>query len=68
MAEPVIGKKKETAKTPNLYYAMKSHHEVYYQMASIFKAATHDEDKLAKKIFTGVLAGNQPEIFMENSL
>ena len=53
----------------NVYCALKSQNEIYYQMASIFKhVAANDENKMAKMIFNGFLTGNHSKIFLENSL
>ena len=51
----------------SFYVALKSKNEIYFQMASIFKEASKDEDQLAKKIFNGLLMDDFPKIFVENS-
>jgi len=61
-----IGKKGRNAETINSYFALKSQNELYYQMASIFKEVANGEDKLAEKIFSGILTGNQPKVSLEN--
>ena len=63
-----VGKKMNSLELSVSYVALKSQDEIYYQMASIFKAVTKDKEKMAKKIFKGVLTGNQSEIVLENSL
>jgi len=68
MAKPKVGRIGKSAEMSNSYFALKSKNEIYYQMASIFKQVANDENKLAKKIFSRVLTGNQSKIFMENSL
>ncbi|WP_300465078.1 hypothetical protein [Desulfobacula sp.] len=61
-------KKKKVVDVSKAYAALKSQDEIYYQMASIFKAVNRDEDKLAKKVLTSLLTGKQSEIFLENSV
>lgn len=51
MAELIKKKKKNIQMPSSPYFAVKSQNELYYQMASIFKHAAHDEDGLAKEIF-----------------
>ena len=68
MAKSKVRKKRKSVQTANSYFALRSQNEIYYQMASIFKQVANDENKLAKKIFSRVLTGNQSKIFMENSL
>ncbi|MCK5837057.1 MAG: hypothetical protein KAH09_07300 [Desulfobacula sp.] len=68
MVKSKVGKKKKIVDVSKAYAALKSQDEIYYQMASIFKVVTRDEDKLAKKILSGLLTGKQSEIFLENSV
>jgi len=67
MLETTIEKKKETIRPAYSYFALKSENEIYYQMASIFKEAANNDDNLAEKIFSGILAENQSKVFLENS-
>lgn len=60
--------KKSTKKSSDSYAATKSQNEVYYQMASIFKQVVKREDKHAKKILNRLLARNNLEISLENSM
>jgi len=60
------GEVKKTFKNSNSYFALKSQNELYYQMASIFKAVTKNEDKLEQKVFYKVLSGNSSDIYLEN--
>ncbi len=68
MSKFKVGKKRKNLESSISYVALKSQDEIYYQMASIFKAVTKDKEKLAKKIFKGFLTGDQSEIVLENSL
>ena len=58
---------KKMAQTSNFYFALKSKNEIYFQMASIFKAVTNDRDELAKEFFNGILIGDSSKIFLEKS-
>jgi len=68
MSKSEVENKKKRVRSSHLYYAMKSKNELYYQMASIFKEVSKDEDSFTKKIFSRVLQSPQSKIFMENSL
>lgn len=70
MGKPKVEKNMKTKRfnKANSYFALKSKNEVYYQMASIFKAVTHNEDKLTKKILTKILSKNSSEIYLESLL
>lgn len=68
MSKSVVKNRKKRVRSSNLYYAVKSKNEIYYQMASIFKEVSKDEKSFAKKIFSNVLQGPQSKISMENSL
>jgi hypothetical protein len=48
--------------------ALNSRNEIYYQMASVFSAATQGKKKLSKKLMAEIIAGNPSEFFLENSL
>ena len=41
--------------TANFYGALKSKHEIYFQMASLFQEVTKDEKKLAAKMMELIL-------------
>ncbi len=43
------------------YFALKSNNEIYYQMASIFKEITNDEQKIENQFFNMFLADKQTE-------
>ena len=64
------GGKKETALTTPFYGALKSKHEIYFQMASLFKEVTRDEEELSGQWMDRILASqhaNIPgKIFMDN--
>ena len=62
-----IKRYKKGVQASNFYFGLKSKNEIYFQMASIFKEVTNDEDKLAKTIFNGFLTGDSSKIFMEKS-
>lgn len=68
MSKFKVGKKMNSLESSISYVALKSQDEIYYQMASIFKAVNKDKEKLARKIFKGVLTGEQSGIVLENSL
>ncbi len=70
MSKPIVEKNRKTKRfqKPNSYFALKSQNEVYYQMASIFKAVTHDEDKLKQKVSTRVLSKKSSEIYLGSLL
>ena len=61
-------KKMQYAEKSNIYYAVKSKNDIYYQMASIFNAAKKEDDTLVKEIFTSASAGCLFDKFLENSL
>ena len=63
MTKPKVRKKTKDI-AANSYFALKSQNEIYYQMASIFKEATNDEDKLAKEVLTGLLTIGPAKVFM----
>lgn len=44
--------------TDNFYGALKSKHEIYFQMASLFQEVTKDEKKLAAKMMELILRSN----------
>jgi len=50
------------------YFAVRSKHEVYYQMASMFKAVTKNEDELTQKMFGSLMSMKYPDFFVENKL
>jgi len=60
-------KKIQHSEKSNIYYAVKSKNEIYYQMASIFSAANKD-DTLLKAVFNGVSERQLSEKFLEKSL
>ncbi len=64
------GGTKKTALTTPFYGALKSKHEIYFQMASLFKEVTKDEKKLSGQWMDRILASqsaNIPgKIFMDN--
>ncbi len=64
------GRKKNTTLTTPFYGALKSKHEIYFQMASLFKEVTKDEKKLSGQWMDRILASqsaNIPgKIFMDN--
>ncbi len=60
MERSKAAKKIQYPEKSNIYYAVKSKNDIYYQMASIFSAANRD-DKLLKAVFSGVQDGRLPE-------
>ncbi len=68
MSNLKTGKKrslKKDGQTSNFYFALKSQNEIYFQMASIFKAASYNKDEMAKKIIKGFLIGKPANISLE---
>ena len=47
------------------YFAIKSQNEIYYQMASIFKAATKNEEELTQRMLGTILSMKKPDFFVE---
>ena len=62
MAESELRRKRRTLKSPDLFVAFKSKNEIYYQMASIFKHASFDEDNMAKEVVTGFLTKDPAKV------
>lgn len=58
--------KDQNKKNINFRAALKSNSEIYYQMASIFKFISHDNGKLAQKLFNKYHPDSGNEIFLEN--
>ena len=54
-----IGKE---AVASGFYGAVRSKNEIYFQMASVFKAVSRDENRLAGEWMTRILAGKRSEI------
>jgi len=50
------------------YFAIRSQNEIYYQMASIFKAATKNEEELTQRMLGTLLNMKKPDFFVENKL
>ncbi len=62
-----VGKKRTPAhRDVKIYFAIKSQNEIYYQLASVFKAATHDEELLTEKMVDSFLARKHPNFFLKN--
>ena len=59
---------KISKKGSDSYAARKSQHELYYQMASVFKQAVKREDRHATKILNRLLASNDLNVSLENSI
>ena len=57
--KPGSQKKKAAA---SFYGAARSKNEIYFQMASVFKAVSRDEHRLAGEWMTRIMAGGNPEI------
>ncbi len=70
MAASKIVKKKnmKTPQTIKPYFAVRSKNEIYYQMASVFKAITKDEDELTQKMLGSLISMKYPDFFVENKL
>ena len=70
MAAPKTGKKKSLKKHQeiNTYFALRSKNEIYYQMASVFKAVTKDKDDLTQEMLGALMAMKNPNFFVENKL
>ena len=58
--------KMRTNKMSNSYAAIKSQNEVYYQMASIFKQVSNNEDKMANKILSKLFFSKMAEKSLAN--
>lgn len=67
MAEARIVKKRKIKSSQAIspYFAVRSKNEIYYQMASVFKAVTKDENELAWKILGDFMGLNHQDIFVE---
>jgi hypothetical protein len=50
------------------YFAIRSQNEIYYQMASIFKAATKNEEELTQRMLGTLLSMKKPDFFVEKKL
>lgn len=68
MSESLSGKIRPGNRSDHGYAAIKSQHEVYYQMASIFRHVAGREDQLAKKILNRLFNDAIPEISLENTM
>ena len=70
MVASKTGKKKNLKKPTAIkpYFAIRSKNEVYYQMASVFKAVTKDEDELTQKMLGSLISMKYPSFFVENKL
>lgn len=65
--KPVNKEDQKNVEASGFYFALKSKNEVYFQMASIFREITNEEDEFAKKIFKGMLTGEHLNILLEKS-
>ncbi len=52
----------------NSYFAVKAKNDIFYQMASIFKEITKDEEIESKKLFSSMISQNASDFFLENQL
>ncbi|OGR36095.1 MAG: hypothetical protein A3J80_01780 [Desulfobacula sp. RIFOXYB2_FULL_45_6] len=70
MAASKTGKKKGMKKTQAIhtYFAVRSQNELYYQMASVFKAVTKDKDELTQEMLGNLISMKYPDFFVENKL
>ncbi|MFA5904326.1 MAG: hypothetical protein WC836_10360 [Desulfobacula sp.] len=70
MAASKTGKKKSLRKpqTIHTYFALRSKNEIYYQMASVFKAVTKDKDELTQEMLGTLMSIKNPNFFVENKL
>jgi hypothetical protein len=68
MAGSKSGSKNKDTPKAIAYFALKSKNEIYYQMASIFKAVATDENQMGKKILSRLLTKNHSEKALENFL
>lgn len=70
MAASKTGKKKNLRKRQaiNPYFAIRSQDDIYYQMASVFKAVTKNEDELTQKMLGSLISMKYPGFFVENKL
>ena len=48
------------------YFAVRSKNEIYYQMASVFKAVTKDEDELTRNMFGSLMSMKCPDFVVES--
>lgn len=67
MKRSKVAKNNQYSEKSNIYYAVKSKDDIYYQMASIFSAANKD-DTLLKDVLWSVSDGRLSEKLLENSL
>ena len=56
-----------TKKVSDSYAARKSHNEVYYQMASVFKQVIKRDDKHTDKILSKLLSANKLHVSLEKA-
>jgi len=70
MAAPKTEKKKRFKKNQgiNTYFALRSKNELYYQMASVFKAVTKDKEELTQEMIGALMSIKNPNFFVENKL
>ncbi|MFH2092269.1 MAG: hypothetical protein ABIJ31_07890 [Pseudomonadota bacterium] len=66
MKEPK-GLEKNNNQKASVCAAFKAHNEIYYQMASILYAISHDQGEAAQKIFSKYLTDQSSEIFLEKN-
>ena len=68
MARSKTGKKKNLRKDQaiNPYFAVRSQDDIYYQMASVFKAVTKDEEELTQRMLGTLMSMKYPDFFVEN--
>ncbi len=61
--------KKENAKNHHSYspyFAVKAKDDIFYQMASIFKEITRDDEIESKKLISSMISQNRSDFFLEN--
>jgi len=68
MAHSKTGKQQNLKKPQRIhsYFAIRSQNEIYYQMASVFKAVTKDEEESTQRMLGVLLNMKKPDFFMEN--
>ena len=67
-AYKIQDEKKQKTEHSSTLVAIKAKNEVFYQMASIFKAVTNDEDAESQKLFNTMISQNPSDFLLENQV
>ena len=70
MANPKVQKRMspKSNQEQGSYIALKSKNEIYYQMASIFKAVTKDENEITHDIINKLISRSDSMVSLEGSI